>query len=294
MKKHQFPWENEAVRIVVVGCGGTGSQMLTGLCRMDVSMRALGHPGLHIHVYDPDIVTEFNVGRQLYSSTDIGRNKAATLATRLNAFYGTCIQAWSFAFSKEASAPVGNTNVVIGCVDTRAARRDIWRYSHATYWLDIGNTEHTAQVILGHLACGSEERLPNAAELFSEIIDPKKDRNTRPSCSMAGALSRQDLFVNQAAATFALNLLWRWYRNGLDYHGGFINLETGMTTPLWIHEEEWRRLGYFNGPGVMRRIIRYNIKPGPGFYAYGRAKLECGHLAWTKSKHRTRCKVCQS
>jgi len=51
----------------------------------------------------------------------------------------------------------------------------------------------------------------------------------------AEALERQDLFINQSVATFALQLLWQFIREGgLNIHGYFINLETGKVKPLPI------------------------------------------------------------
>ena len=67
------------VTVNLIGAGGTGSQVLTNLARLDVTLRALGHPGLFVTLYDPDIVTEANIGRQLFgyserhSSTPHGR-----------------------------------------------------------------------------------------------------------------------------------------------------------------------------------------------------------------------------
>ncbi|MBO8471748.1 MAG: ThiF family adenylyltransferase, partial [Bacteroidetes bacterium] len=64
------------VTVNVIGAGGTGSQVLTCLARFDTALRGLGHPGLFVTVYDPDTVTEANIGRQLFSPSDIGLNKA--------------------------------------------------------------------------------------------------------------------------------------------------------------------------------------------------------------------------
>ena len=55
------------VTVNLIGAGGTGSQVLTCLARLDITLRALGHPGLFVTLYDPDIVTESNIGRQLFS-----------------------------------------------------------------------------------------------------------------------------------------------------------------------------------------------------------------------------------
>ena len=76
------------VTVNLIGAGGTGSQVLTCLARLDVTLRALGHPGLSVTLYDPDIVSGTNIGRQLFSDSDIGLNKAKCLITRVNNFFG--------------------------------------------------------------------------------------------------------------------------------------------------------------------------------------------------------------
>lgn len=68
------------VTIHVAGAGGTGSQVITNLARMNVALQALGHPGLHVTVFDPDIITEANIGRQLFSETELGQGKATALS----------------------------------------------------------------------------------------------------------------------------------------------------------------------------------------------------------------------
>src|ERR1039457_5234490 len=74
--------------VVLIGCGGTGSQVLSGLARLHLSLIALGHPGLDVHAYDPDTVSNSNVGRQLFAQSDVGLNKASVLVNRLNMYYG--------------------------------------------------------------------------------------------------------------------------------------------------------------------------------------------------------------
>lgn len=56
------------VRVTVAGAGGNGAQVIGMLARLDLAIRALGHPhGLHVTAYDPDTVSEANVGRQIWS-----------------------------------------------------------------------------------------------------------------------------------------------------------------------------------------------------------------------------------
>ena len=76
------------VTVFVIGAGGTGSQVATNLARMSIALQALGHPGLHVTVFDPDTVTEANIGRQLFSESELGLNKAVALVTRINRFFG--------------------------------------------------------------------------------------------------------------------------------------------------------------------------------------------------------------
>jgi PRTRC genetic system ThiF family protein len=237
------------IHVAVAGCGGNGSQMLSGLARMDLSLRALGHPGLEVVAHDPDVVTEANLGRQLFSPGDVGRNKADVLVNRLNCFFGLNWQANSNKFNG------GQCDILIGCVDSIASRRALSCFN-PYYWLDLGNTDRTGQVILGaakqyrsgftraRIKAGKPTKR-EAADLAAEVHRPLnffelfphlrkvEQEDNAPSCSLAGALERQDLFINQAVTTWALHLLWQLLRHGhVTCNGYFINLNTGLTRPI--------------------------------------------------------------
>ena len=80
---------DKRVEVHLVGVGGNGAQMAACLARLDIAMRALGHPhGLHVVAFDADRVSEANVGRQHYSAADIGQYKSIVSVHRLNLFYG--------------------------------------------------------------------------------------------------------------------------------------------------------------------------------------------------------------
>ena len=80
---------NDRISVALIGLGGNGGQMLTGLAKLHQAMIALGHPaGLHVTAFDNDLVSESNVGRQLYYATDVGQNKADVLVQRVNRCYG--------------------------------------------------------------------------------------------------------------------------------------------------------------------------------------------------------------
>lgn len=243
-----------SVRVALVGCGGTGSQVLTGLARLHTAMIALGHPGgLAVTAYDPDVVSKSNVGRQLFSPADVGNNKAVLLIHRLNAFFGLAWKAKPSKFEADNFGYNDKPHIIVSCVDTKQARREIAKFcdfNPVPYWLDYGNEQVSGQVILGQPAYRHDQRnkadrkldLPCVTDLFPSILDEGEPEDDTPSCSLAESLEKQDLFINQQVATSGLQLLWLLFRNGgLNNHGAFINLASGMVTPLPIDPEVWAR-----------------------------------------------------
>src|SRR5271169_1714028 len=90
---------------------------------------------------------------------------------------------------------------VIGCVDTRKARRAIDKWvlsSRAQYWLDLGNSASSGQFVLGQPKNSAnrkkKDRLPTVAELYPEILKGDEKKDDLPSCSAAEALTRQEPF----------------------------------------------------------------------------------------------------
>jgi len=56
------------VRVLVVGCGGTGSAVVGGLPFLHQALIAWGHPeGLQVTVMDGDVVSPTNCVRQPFS-----------------------------------------------------------------------------------------------------------------------------------------------------------------------------------------------------------------------------------
>src|SRR5664280_1480422 len=77
------------IRILVVGCGGNGSAIVSGLSYLHQAMLAFGHPGgLQVTLIDPDTVSETNCVRQPFCRTEVGFPKAIVLAHRINLFWG--------------------------------------------------------------------------------------------------------------------------------------------------------------------------------------------------------------
>ncbi len=242
------------IRVLIVGAGGTGSSIAMNLPYLDQAMRVWGHAsGLDVAMMDADTVSATNCVRQPFSASDIGQNKATVLINRINIFWGTKWKAIPNRFhARSFENDRGNVpDVLIGCVDTREARKAIEEsFTHALsgtcYWLDLGNNAASGQYVLGQPLNGRNrrkaERLRTVSELYPEIADAAAGEDPLPSCSAVEALDRQEPFINQTLALNSLAMLGQLFRYGkLRYHGAFFNARTGQTSALPVDPTLWSR-----------------------------------------------------
>lgn len=239
------------VRVLVVGCGGNGSAVAAGLPYLHQALLVYGHPeGLHVTLLDPDIISPANCVRQPFSRSEIGLYKSVVLANRVNLFWG--LEWEGIPERLNGKRKITGVDIVIGCVDSRAARAAIATcvgdWSEVDYWLDLGNSADGGQFVLGEPLNRRNRRkkfrLRTVSELFPEVIRPELDRDDQPSCSAAEALERQEPFVNPTLANHALALLARLFRYGtISYYGGFLSLSSlsGLQA-LRIDPKYWQRL----------------------------------------------------
>ncbi|MEO9849240.1 MAG: PRTRC system ThiF family protein [Reichenbachiella sp.] len=244
------------ITIALAGCGGTGSNMLTQLAKIHVSMVAMGLPGLMVYAYDDDVVSEANRGRQLFGTGDIGRNKSIVLIERINRFFSLDWEAFPVKFGLYDKQPA--SNITISCVDTVRSREMIqetlkqqnadksdWREDYSTpyYWMDLGNAKKTGQIILGTVPDAIKQprmrktkaikKLLTVFEMFPDLKKYENKRDQGPSCSMAEALGKQDLFINSIMAQYAGQMLWDFLKDDqIGYQGLFINLENHLNSPI--------------------------------------------------------------
>jgi len=241
------------VRILVIGAGGSGSAVVMGLPYLDQAMRVWGRThGLHVTMMDADAVSTTNCVRQPFSASDVGQNKATVLINRINLFWGTKWHAVPNHFHAASLNHSGYTpDLVIGCVDTRAARKAIekavsGRVAQASYWLDLGNNAASGQFVLGQPLNASNrrkaDRLRTVSELYPEIADVTSGEDPLPSCSAVEALDRQEPFINQTLASSALAMLAQLFRYGkLTHHGAFFNAKTGQMSALPVDPKLWSK-----------------------------------------------------
>lgn len=238
------------ITVTVIGCGGTGSNVLSGLANLHEGLKGLGHPGLVVFAYDPDRVSEANRGRQKFSPSDIGRFKSEVLITRINRFYGLNWRAVLRAFGPQDSGSL--SNITISCVDTVKARKSINKtllnapekgpssepYNKPLYSMDFGNSASTGQVLLSTVRPVPQpdpegvKILPSLFKTFPEML-AMEDFDSEPSCSMVEALRKQDLFINSSLAQVGLNILWNLFREGkISTRGAFVDVKKVRTSPI--------------------------------------------------------------
>jgi len=241
----------------LIGAGGTGSHVLTALAKVHTSLVALNHPGLFIRLFDEDVVTHANRGRQLFADTEVGLPKAVALINRINRFFGTDWKAITMEFSRANAKHLQEykAHITISCADKVQPRFEIadmlqeqqksngYYRDKACYWMDFGNSRHTGQVILATI--GKIEQppskkfvtvhtLPLPTDEFKDLFEAAKEDNT-PSCSLAEALTKQDLFINASLADLGGSLLWQLLSEGMiENRGFFLNLRTLQSQPLKV------------------------------------------------------------
>jgi PRTRC genetic system ThiF family protein len=252
-------WLTDPIRVIIAGAGGTGGEVMDGLARMHAALLAVGHPhGFQVEIYDPDTVSQSNVGRQRFSPADVDYPKAILLAHRYNLFYGLKWRARPETFT---IAPGGlrDTDILITCVDKASVRVSIGekgkrKNDSDALWLDFGNGSHTGQVVLGHWSAKVSEdvplRLPNVFDLYHGELRAVDD-SEEPSCSAEEAFQRQDFGVNRLVADAGLGILWNLLRHGeTRHHGSFVDLRSGTVSPLLVDPETWAFLGYTRPAGT--------------------------------------------
>ncbi|MFH7001596.1 MULTISPECIES: PRTRC system ThiF family protein [Flavobacterium] len=245
------------ITVNLIGAGGTGSKVLTALMEMNHSLTALGHAGLLVRLWDDDIITNANLGRQRFAHSEVGLYKSVALINRANRFTGTNWKAETVKFEKDSYGKLpenAKASIYITCTDSAKSRfeiadilKDSNRAHHRDaprYWMDFGNSQYTGQVILstvGEIQQPKSEKfeavgcLPFVTEEFGELLNQSEQQDDAPSCSLAEALEKQDLFINSALAQMGCSLLWNLFREGMTANRGFfLNLKDFRSQPIAV------------------------------------------------------------
>lgn len=244
--------QDKPITLVLIGVGGTGSALAVSLARIAYHVQSKGAK-LSIVFIDPDTIVEKNLGRQ-FAPSDVGWNKAETMAARLGVTFGLRITAIPEAFvARTASDFVRyeSHTLLIGAVDNAAARAQIARavqtYGGKVWALDTGNDHHSGQACIGNLDCPTWRRqvklsplglcsgLPSPYVQMPDLLIPEPTVQDKRSCAELVITEEQSLVVNQAMAALAAQYIYRFVvMREISWLATYFNLEppTARTTPI--------------------------------------------------------------
>lgn len=243
--------------LVLVGCGGTGSFLAGHLARL-LAGSVIGKGVREILHIDGDIVEPKNVGRQLFSKHDVGKNKAEVLANRYNQAFGLDIKWYPDFLTKDNFSeiiPSSNRNnpvLLLGCLDTASARKIILdnvmgAWGNPVWWLDAGNGQYAGQIVLG--STGSNEKistgigaylveyLPYPPLVFPDLVNPVQDIKKSLSCAEMLQSEEQSLNVNALVAGLMAEMLRLFLAGDLSYNIVQLDVSSFITIPNLVTDE---------------------------------------------------------
>jgi PRTRC genetic system ThiF family protein len=250
-----------SLQIVQVGAGGTGSWLAPHLCRLAKIIADTTHTKISLKIIDPDYVDEANLARQNFCWSELGKNKAETLAFRYGTALGVEVMALAEPFHpRHLKANYSETVVLVGCVDNHLARRQLaecltnaptYAYGPQLYWLDLGNYHSGGQLLLGttenHETLlrgfpfqGLCTALPSPALQHPELLEPEElsqadsHEEANLSCEELTLRSTQSLTINQSMAAIASTFLVKLFSGRLKYFQTYLNLEAMVSKSTYI------------------------------------------------------------
>jgi len=234
----------EETRILVVGCGGTGSFVAEGLCRL-----LLNKHDNELILIDHDRVESHNLMRQQFFPGDLGKFKSQALAERLSRQYGrnNAYSVYPYMHDlvyKDLGSGLHTRaaqGIIISCVDNAEARREIAEtLDPFCWWLDAGNGYSSGQVLIGNARnvallspCFNDKRqevysLPiPSLQLPSLLTPPARPISKSKDCAEEIIDDGQSPVINQAMAMLVLEFMHRFLQEKLSWMGAYIDLEAG-------------------------------------------------------------------
>jgi len=230
-------------RILLIGCGGTGSFVAEGLCRLLIDDET------PLILIDPDRVETHNLIRQQFFTGDVGKFKSQALAERLSRQYGRPIAYSVYPYMHDliykdfggGLTTRAAQGIIVSCVDNAAARRSIAKsMDFGNWWLDAGNGYSSGQVLIGnapharrlekcfHEETGEVYALPiPSLQLPSLLVPETKQIDDSEDCAEAVAAEEQSPVINQAMAALVLDFMYRLLQGSLSWMGAYLDMEAG-------------------------------------------------------------------
>lgn len=241
-------WTEKKINVVLIGCGGSGSSILSDLTALNGLLRALGGHGMDVTAFDGSSVSPANLYRQTFYHHDVGMNKAEVLIQRINQWTGFEWVYRSEHFSQDNAAILTECDLLITAVDLASVRVEISDliesncFDSDAMWLDLGNDDKTGQAYLSKMLPASKGEIPSPAQLFyNQWKEASKTESNTHSCSSEEAITKQSFGVNGMLARSAASmLLFPLFRESqVTFNGVFLDLSTGHISPMQIDPDMW-------------------------------------------------------
>ena len=201
------------VKIVIIGAGGTGGNIIPHLYRIAFS----SDRHCKIVICDGDIVERKNLIRQNFAACDIGENKAQVMAERYSEVFG--IETEYIQIEEElymllnvkeiygSPKPIG---ILIGAVDNNRSRVmciNVFNKLDDIIYIDSGNGEFTGQVVCGAKMGGKVLSKP-VAKVYPDILTDTEKFPSELSCAERSVSAPQTIAANVFASTAAASMLY--------------------------------------------------------------------------------------
>lgn len=224
--------------IICIGAGGTGSAFIRDAARLTSVAKEEGQTVKTI-ICDADIVESNNLKRQCFSPRDIGKNKAAVMATRYgSAFELDMSYVDQYIEGEQGLNELIQANWMDNCaiyiftfVDNVKTRLMVHNFfdnyvrSNQRYgqfmWIDCGNSEFAGQVVATssymYEIDGSTRQAKRTYNICPDLVEVKRDLldpanwdkfASELSCEEAAVSAPQTMAANTTAANVCLNMLF--------------------------------------------------------------------------------------
>ena len=200
-------------RIVLIGCGGIGSQLLPPLVRY---LASRPEPRSLLVLVDGDVFEPGNLGRQVCSPRDLGTNKAEALAPIARESRLACQVIGERLDGGNVGLVVREGDLVLLAVDNHPTRalvdRHLLRLSDATL-ISGGNDETDGNVQLVRRRDGRSLD-GHLVEIHPEIGEWSEQERREPGCQVLATDRPQLLVTNLMVAAAMLNGIWAVLETG--------------------------------------------------------------------------------
>lgn len=243
------------VKLIVVGCGGTGGDYIASMGRYLYSLPQTERSRISLILVDGDTVEEKNIARQPFIDDDIGMNKAVALGDALRDVYGLSVLAYpryleSVEDLNQLTTQSGSNTLVvlIGCVDNHNARKIMDEFFHSyggsMVYLDSANEFCGGEMVVS-LRNQSTIIAPTRHYYYPDLYDGDMRSARELSCAALNESKPQHLVTNKMAATILLAHTMKVFNSAVE-DGGIGCLQGGIV--------------YFDAFRSMQEFVPYKRK----------------------------------